>query len=51
VAIASACVGTAALGCPAERSSAEVVEHTVPRLPRSTRVDSRGRLPLRGSCT
>jgi hypothetical protein len=29
--IFTARVGTAALGCPAERSSAEVAKHTLPR--------------------
>jgi len=41
------CVGTAALGRPAKRNSAEVV--AAPLLPRSARLDGRGRPSLRGS--
>jgi hypothetical protein len=50
VAIATACVGTAALGCPAERSYAEVAEHIVPRLPRSARLDKASACVVAGLC-
>ncbi len=43
-------VGTAAPGCLAERSSAQVAEHIVPRLPRSARLDKASACVVAGLC-